>query len=853
MAGNTLATTPTTTTHVLPLTAAAATEVSLAGGKGAMLARLLQADLPIPPGCVITPQALTAYLDAQTSASPITAETADRILRHGAIPAALQDELRTILAQIPPSPHGWAVRSSAVAEDSATASFAGIYDSYLNVSNDDLWEAVRACWQSWWSDRAVAYRQRIDDAPATPAMAVVVQHMVPAVSAGVAFTVDPMSHGPNRMVINAAPGLGDIVVSGALEPEQYILAKTPELQVIDTRLIHPDQPPLLDAERVTRLGRLLQRIETLCEHPQDVEWAWDGADIRIVQSRPITTLGAQTGDEPPDVWTNANLKDVIPGLLSPLAWSLTRQELEIAFREQYARVGYTWSADQPVTRQFWGRAYFNISLLQRANYDLFGAPPALQASQLGGSDIQAFTPPHTPSFRQRLRWMRNNLMIVRFLHRVRKQVPTRFAEVHQRWTQALQRIPHLDRTTLIDEMTTRQTLNHPFLVLHLDVSWGMSGHFALLRQLIAQHLPQAPPGLVSDLVTGMGDVHSAEHSYRLWALSRLARQSPPVMAFLQRRDWSDWPQALSGTPLADPWREFLDTYGHRGLYEVDMANPRWREQPDYLFDVLASYAAIEQETPPFDPQAQAQRRQQAETYALPNLPWWRRSWFRNNLRRAQEYSQLREHSKSHLVRLIDVGRQFALRAGALLVQDEMLETQQDVFFLAREELIEALQGEISAATMQRRIEQRHIERQRYAALQPPEAIIGDQPVYDDRLPQDGPVLSGLPSSPGRVTGTARVLRSPQEGVRLQAGDILVAPSTDPGWTPLFLLAAGLVMETGGYLSHGSIVAREYGIPAVINVSRATHRIADGATVILDGGAGTVQLPEPSQQGEQHSE
>jgi pyruvate,water dikinase len=267
-------TTPATM-HVLPLTAAAATEVSLAGGKGSMLARLLQSGLPIPPGCIITSQALTAYLGTQASTSPLTAETADRLLRHGAIPAALQDELRTVLTQLPPTPHGWAVRSSAVAEDSATASYAGIYDSYLNVSQDDLWEAVRSCWRSWWSDRAVAYRQRIDDAPAAPDLAVVVQHMVPAVIAGVAFTVDPMSHDPARMVINAAPGLGDIVVSGAVEPEQYILTKTPEIQVVDIRLIHPDQPPLLDTENVTRLGHLLQQIETLCEHPQDVEWAWD--------------------------------------------------------------------------------------------------------------------------------------------------------------------------------------------------------------------------------------------------------------------------------------------------------------------------------------------------------------------------------------------------------------------------------------------------------------------------------------------------------------------------------------------------------------------------------------------------
>jgi pyruvate,water dikinase len=320
---------------------------------------------------------------------------------------------------------------------------------------------------------------------------------------------------------------------------------------------------------------------------------------------------------------------------------------------------------------------------------------------------------------------------------------------------------------------------------------------------------------------------------------------PEVLAFLDRRDWRDWRAALAPTELATPWQAFLDTYGHRGLYEVDAANPRWREQPDYLFDMLAAYAALEQDTPPFNPQGQAQRRQGAEATTLRQMPFWLRPWCRHTLHRTQAFSRYREQSKSHLVRLIDLARQVCLRAGDLLVQAGSLDERDAVFFLERDELVAALQGKIDRALLQHLIAQRRMERQRYAALQPPDVIVGEQPIYATGPRDRGPMLSGLPSSPGRVVGTARILRTPQDSARLQAGDILVAPSTDPGWTPLFLLASGLVMETGGYLSHGAIVAREYGIPAVLNVPQALQRIPDGATIALDGAAGTIHLAEPN--------
>jgi pyruvate,water dikinase len=829
--------------YVQPFTAVAAMDVAQTGGKGATLARLFQAGLPVPSGCVVTTQALATYLDTHGLHAAATVEETCRIVLTGEPPAAMQAALHTVLSQLDTAPSGWAVRSSAVAEDSALASFAGIYESFLEVQEGDLWASIRNCWASWWSARALAYRQRLGDTTPLPHMAVVVQTMVPACCAGVAFTAEPTQGDRTRMVINAAPGLGVTVVSGVVEPEQYTLAKAPAIRLLETRLLRPDQPPLLPADVVVALGELLQRIEALCGSPQDVEWAWDGTRCWILQSRPITTLADGATAAAGIVWSNANLKDVMPGLVSPFTWSLMQPQLAAAIREQYAQVGYPVAADHPVIRRFWGRPYFNLSLFQEAAYTLFGTTAEKQVAQLGGAMVQGFTPTGTPSRWQRLRWLCNALRVGRLAERARRAAPASFAAVQRRWQDELQQASQLDRAALLHKLETFTAVTQTFLLQHLYLTWAMSGNFGYLRESIGRWLPQATTGLVAELVTGIGDVSSAEHSYRLWELSRLARQSPQVMIFLQQRQWHTWRQALAGTPFMHAWQQFLDAFGHRSLYEVEMANPRWREQPDYLFEVLTAYAALPQEAAPFDPQAQVHRRQAAEREALRHLAPWRRPWLRSILRRTQEFSRLRENSKSHLVRLIDIGRCMALTAARFLVHDGLLAEPENVFMLAGDEIQGALQGKKNRQELTRLITQRRLERQRYAALQPPEVVVGERPLYEPPSVGAGTVLRGLPSSPGRVAGTARVLRSPQEGTRLQPGEILVAPSTDPGWTPLFLLAAGLVMETGGYLSHGAIVAREYGIPAVLNVPLATHRIPDGSALVLDGGAGIVWLEE----------
>jgi pyruvate,water dikinase len=832
-------------TYVQPLTASAATDVQLTGGKGATLARLLQAGLPVPPGCVLTTQALTVYMRQLHLPATSGPEEMPPYIRAGAPPAALRQALDTVLAQHTPVPTAWAVRSSAVAEDSATASFAGIYATVLDVQEDALWPAIQACWASWWSAPALAYRQRLGDAEAEPRMAVVIQAMVPARCAGVAFTAEPMRGDRSRMVINAAAGLGVAVVSGVVEPEQYLLAKVPHVHVLETRLLRPAAAPLLPPAVAVRLGELCQRIETLCGGPQDIEWAWDGTRCWILQSRPITTLASSTTTMADTVWTNANLKDVMPGLVSPFTWSLMRPQLEEGVRTQYAQMGFRVPPECQVIRRFWGRPYFNMSLFQQAAYTLYGTTPDKQIMQLGGAVVQGFTPPGALSRWQRLRWLGNILRFGRLADRMRKAAPASFAAVEQHWRAFLPQIPTLDRARLLQQFDTFASVTQPFLLQHLYLTAAMSGNFSHLHDLLARLEVPTAAGLAAELMTGLGDVSSAEQSYRLWELSRLAQQSPQVMAFLHARQWHTWQEALADTPFVSAWQVFLDTYGHRCLYEVEMANPRWREQPDYLFEVLAAYAALTQATAPFDPQGQARRRQAAERDIMPRAAFWWRPWLRIVLRRTQTYSRLRENSKSHLVRLIDIGRSLALTAGRYLVDDALLSEPEAVFLLEIDEVKAALRGETPPEHIARLLRQRRLERQRYAALQPPGAFVGEQPCYEHVLAEDGTVLRGLPSSPGRVAGIARVVRMPQDGTRLQAGEILIAPSTDPGWTPLFLLAAGLVMETGGYLSHGAIVAREYGIPAVLNVPLATQCIPDGSMIVLDGGAGVVQITPPS--------
>jgi pyruvate,water dikinase len=367
--------------------------------------------------------------------------------------------------------------------------------------------------------------------------------------------------------------------------------------------------------------------------------------------------------------------------------------------------------------------------------------------------------------------------------------------------------------------------------------------------------PQAPGRgkvLALALMAGEGGVTSAAHGYRLRDLADAARQDPAALRYLRQapRDPQGWRRLSVSSSFRIAFERFLDEFGHRTVYEAEMANPRWREDPTYLLDEVCFL--VEADPARLSHEAASATRAAAEAQLLRDS-FLLRPVIRWMARQARQGAAMREDSKSALVALFETIRYRILEAGRRLTADGALERVEDVFHLAWIDLESYLRGEWDGRGARALVADRIAQQTVWKTESPPDVLIRDpegRPMVMSTVataatgkpPGDG--LSGVGAAAGLASGPARILRHPSDGPRLQAGDVLVAPSTDPGWTPLFLRASALVMEVGGYLSHGAIVAREYGIPAVVNIPGILERLRDGQQITVDGDAGRVVLCEP---------
>jgi pyruvate,water dikinase len=357
-----------------------------------------------------------------------------------------------------------------------------------------------------------------------------------------------------------------------------------------------------------------------------------------------------------------------------------------------------------------------------------------------------------------------------------------------------------------------------------------------LEQTIERWRPGEGRRLASALMAGTGQVVSAEHGYRLFDLARAAAVDPGAQEFLANRDWH---AALPEGPFSQAMRTFLDNFGHRGIYEAELANPRWSEDPSFVFDqvrrILADGALSR-------PDAAARERRADAERVLRQLPLAGRLIVRWLAGQSRAAAARREAGKSALIAMALPVRRLLLEFGRRLVELGVLDDVDDVFHLARADLEAFARGEWDGRGARTLVEQRRQLRQaRLAAAPPPDLIeleSSGRAAVAPTVASDG-ALRGIAASPGRARGPARLILHPEQADRLQRGDVLIAPSTDPGWTPLFLRCAAVVTEVGGYLSHGAIVAREFGLPAVVNVPRVLELIADGEPVTVDGDAGLV--------------
>ncbi len=773
------------------------------GGKAVGLARMIRAGLPVPRGFAISVEAweeFVLYNHLRGDARSMRRGTlAGRL--HPSFAGQLRQQAATLGERL-------VVRSSAVEEDGRQRSFAGQHLTRINVRpGDALEDAVRDCWASLYGEAALAYRRG-----RPRGMGLVVQELVEARVSGVLFTVDPLSGSWSRMVVEAVEGQGEALVSGRAAPDRYVLERprrrwltrlSPPREVEadlgqqERKLVPGNDGDLRWAEieiegRKLSSSQLLQlagvglRVERLAGCPQDLEWSiTHTGELRLLQARPITAAGEPVRGGEEVLWTRRFVGERWTGLASPLGWSIASELLHWFIA--YPETSRQHLGGAPPTRLLRGVPYFNVSVFRHLAFKLPGRPPP--------DFMMEFLPPE-----ERDSWTR------RFAHPPDFQVYRSILETtlgEQRWRrfrwnpltnprawESFERKLVLPRPGGMAALTRCVELKRQYIKIHITSLLFANIAWQLLR-------PQLPPDLVEDLLLS-GENPTVRTNIALWK----------------------WGRGLMSE------EDFIEGFGHRcSLSSWEIFTTRWDEEPPrMLAEQLAQGSA---------PSELAREQAWRAAEAMDKLRN-RHPSLLPGLRLTRRYLELREEQRWTFDKIMH-----RMKACALAL--DLLPQPEDARWLEFSELRNLAAGRRdlkSALELARRREQQWAT----YALQPPPPVflLGDRGV---EVRTDGRSLRGLGISPGRATGTVRVLHRPDEAHRLKPGEILVAVGTDPGWTPLFLCAGGVVLELGSMLSHGAVLAREYRLPAVVNVPNATRILKEGQRVTVDGRRGVVWLED----------
>jgi pyruvate,water dikinase len=877
----------------------------LAGGKAANLGELIQARFPVPEGFCVTTGAYgdmaaaadltdvidrlaTAAADDQAGTGEVARRARERILSTP-MPSAVADAIRSAYGDLG-ADAPVAVRSSATAEDLPFASFAGQQDSFLGiVGADAVLDAVRRCWASLWTDRAVAYRTRNHIDHDEVRLAVVVQRMVDAAVAGVLFTADPVTGHRGHTVIDASAGLGEAVVSGAVNPDHFVVDSRSgavlHRALGDKRLTiraragggteavsqPPSTSPCVTDGQLGALVRLGARVQEHYGHPQDIEWAIDeGGLLWLTQARPVTTLfplpdrpgGAGPGEEDLRVYFCFSLAQGLTRPLTPMGVSAIRV-IASSVARLYGHPPADPVSGPPGVRDAAGRLFFDITPIMRSAPGRAVFPRVLDVMEARSATVLRglFDDPRLAVV-QRSWWP-----VVRRLAWVamRFAVPLQVVQAVSRPAAARRRADRIGaefrrRVPAADQVPARQRLDEVVGLLGNAVPRVMpriappaATGFALLGLAGRLLGDDARPGDLATVLRGLPHNVTTEMDLDLWRLATVVRADGQAAAALGRE---------SAPALADRYRAgalpvalqeglhgFLDRHGFRAVAEIDVGVPRWAEDPTHIVGVLANYLRVDD--PQRAPDAVFARGAAEAATMVATLTDRARQRSPRRARavgfaldRARQLAGLRELPKYDLVLVLAQARRALLEIAAELSAAGALAHADDIFFLDLCEVAEALDGrdlrDVAVgrrAAYDRETARRHVPRVLLSDGTEPEARSAPAPVTDG-------AHVGIAASAGTATGPARVVLEPV-GAYLSPGDILVAPSTDPGWTPLFLTAGALVMEMGGANSHGAVVAREYGIPAVVGVRGATSSIVTGERVTVDGTHGLVTSGPPA--------
>jgi pyruvate,water dikinase len=843
----------------------------LAGGKGANLALMLAYDLAVPDGFVILTSAYDEYVEAnylKESIDGILASDAPIFEQSKAIQALFAVEklsqnflnsVRGAFAEVATSGEGRvAVRSSSTVEDLPGMSFAGQYSTYLNVAEDQLTERVIECWRSLWNERAMEYRLK-NQVTVDFSHAVVVQKMVKAAVSGVAFTANPMNGIRHQLVINASFGLGEAIVSGELNPDQYTVDRNTGV-VIDRTINKKSRKVVargtgidwvalgdqeantssLNEEQIGRLAEAADQIETLFGRPQDLEFAFDNQNILyILQSRDITTLfPIDKLEQDGKLRAYMSAGTVLFGMKEPftnLGYDLMSHMFPTIINVMTNR------QKKPLTNHFvrhaGNRIFVDMTVLLSSGFVTKQFAKAFSGNDLPLEGvITSLMKDYGKQFKHqgiRFRFplgfigygvkMAGTVRMVSKIPHEDRYAAMR-AEGNQWYERALKR--YEQAVTLEERLNFAvENLVEAFKLSQLQASYCMdANNYIKIEKVLAKYfgtqykvetLAQSLPGCFTQTMT-----------IRLNEYAKICVE----------RDVNPY--------AADPeFQKILEIYGHRANLELDFGTKRWREDPSFLLGLVETY--MEDGMYKRNLADHKKKRREAELMIeevadslIEKIGKRKAEKFRMLMIHYRYGAAMREYPKSDIVRFLELSRNAVLSIGDELVAAGQLDEPEDIFFLYKKQILVGRElkdlVESNKAVYNKEMRRTTIPRM---------LINNGHTVYTaTTIAPHAKTLQGMPLSAGTYEGIVRVVFDPRT-TELQEGEILVTESTNPAWTPLFAIAGALIMEYGGPMSHGGIVAREYGLPAVVGISSATEVLKDGQRVRVNGENGSVQLIE----------
>lgn len=875
-----------------------------AGGKGLNLIRLRRAGFAVPRGFIISTSAYREFVNVnrwlpaiRSAVGNLSAEDAAALERAsaqirvafsaGKMPEGIESAIRAAYADFENKPV--AVRSSATAEDLPDLSFAGQQDTYLNViGSEQLLQAVINCWSSLWTARAIGYRIRNNIDHNEAALAVVVQEMVQSDASGVLFTANPLTGLRSEAVIDATLGLGEALVSGQVEPDHYVVdtlnhrtaaawrgvAQTLGAKKISTRgkagggveVIeeNAEARQALSEEEILQLASVGQQIQNEYGFPQDIEWAFADNKLYILQSRAITSLFPvpEISFDPLIVWFAFGAVQGLLGPMTPLGIDAGKHIFAGAGRMFGAHVE---ANEENVLVPAGERLWIKISDVIRhpvGNRVIGGAlsfiePSAGKILKSLLNDPRLGAGKGKLKFRTLLRMSRFALPVLGRLVRNLLQpekARARFDAVIEANLAAAQVAPAADRfgrlMNVVAFMRERIAGALAFLLPRFIPLFAPS----MVSLALLDEIAGDDETLALEVTRGLPQNVTTEMDLALWQTATEIRADAASADEFRASDAPMLARRYRNGDLASAAQNaiarFMDKYGMRGVGEIDFGQPRWREDATPVMHTLQSYLNIDAASAP---DVLFARGEQAALRAVERLVlkarrgpagWLKEKLVRGAARRIRLLMGARESPKFFAIRTMGIARQALLEVGEEFAEAETIERADDLVFLKLDEL-ESLARDEPRAWKALIAERQAIYAREHRRKQVPRMLVSDGRAFYEGLGSEtdtGNVITGSPVSPGVAEGIVHIILDPR-GAQLAPGEILVCPGTDPAWTPLFMAAVGLITEVGGMMTHGSVVAREYGIPAVVGVHQATTRLKDGQRIRVDGTAGQIIVLE----------